>query len=540
VDTAPIHILIVDDEPRNLLVLETILDDPQYVLVRAGSADEALLALVSEQFAVLILDIRMPGMTGFELAEVIRQRKKTAHVPIIFLTAYYNEDQHILEGYSSGAVDYLHKPVNPQILRSKVAVFAELYRKNRDAAQTNLALSTEVAVRRRAEEQFRQLNETLEQRVAERTEELHHANRLKDEFLAMLGHELRNPLAAISNAMQVIKEGGDASRSATALKLVDRQSRNLRHLVDDLLDVARITRGTIELRRQSVDVVQVVGQAVEAVRQLLNPGEDIEVQVLAPAPLRVDADLTRLEQCIANLLLNAIKYTHGQRKIGITVDREADDAVISITDNGVGIAPELLSRIFDLFTQAEQTLDRSQGGLGIGLFICRRLVELHGGAIAADSKGLGHGATFSIRLPLMQQPVVEAVAPAAIPASERTSGSDKRVLIVDDNVDSAVSLSWLLSEQGYTVQIAHDGAGGLKSAQEFKPDILLLDIGLPGMNGYELGRRLRADGFGSAYMVAISGYARESDIEKSRLSGFDCHLAKPVDIDHLITRLASC
>jgi len=536
VEKPPIHILIVDDEPRNLTVLETILDDPEYVLVRAESADEALLALVNEQFAVLILDIRMPGMTGFELAEVIKQRKKTAEVPIIFLTAYYSEDQHILEGYGSGAVDFLHKPVNPQILRSKVAVFAELYRKSRDVAMANRALS--------------ELNETLEQRVAARTEELRQANRLKDEFLAMLGHELRNPLAAITNAVQVINaSGGDAARAARAMSLVDRQTRNLRRIVDDLLDVARVTRGRIDLRKQPVDVMQIIGQAVDVVRPQLNGSEEIKVELLADAPLCVDGDLTRLEQSIVNLLLNAIKYTLEGRQIKITVDRVAGESaqvdhevVISISDNGIGIAPEVLPHVFDLFTQADRSLDRSQGGLGIGLFICRRLIELHGGSISASSNGLGRGATFSIRLPMIQMPdVADDGPPVAVDCARVAEGvATKRVLIVDDNVDSAVTLSWLLAEQGYSVHIAHDGAGGLQAAHDFKPDILLLDIGLPGINGYELGRRLRADGFASAYMVAITGYARDSDVASSHDAGFDCHFAKPVDLDNLIAKLSSC
>ena len=208
--TTPINILIVDDEPKNLTVLETILDDPGYRLVRAESADQALLALVVEEFALLILDIHMPGMTGFELAQMIKERKKTAQVPIIFLTAYYNEDQHVLEGYDTGAVDYLHKPVNPDILRSKVAVFAELHRKSREVEAANRALLAEVTERRRAEEQLRELNETLEQRVAERTEALRDADRRKDEFLATLAHELRNPLAPIRNAVQVLRMKGPA------------------------------------------------------------------------------------------------------------------------------------------------------------------------------------------------------------------------------------------------------------------------------------------------------------------------------------------
>jgi signal transduction histidine kinase len=538
---APIQILIVDDEPKNLVVLETVLDDPDYRLVRAESADEALLALVAEQFALLILDIRMPGMTGFELAEVIKKRKKTAEIPIIFLTAYYSEDQHVLEGYGSGAVDYLHKPVNPQILRSKVAVFAELHRKNRDVATANTALLAEVKERRSAEEQLRQLNETLEQRVTDRTEELRQANRLKDEFLAMLGHELRNPLAAIMNAVQVMHSSAATPSLITkSVALVDRQTRNLRRIVDDLLDVARVTRGKIELRREPADIGQIAAQAVDVVRPLLGDPEEIEIGVLSDSPLRVDADRTRLEQSIVNLLLNAIKFSSGSRKIKITVEAQDHEAVVSISDNGIGIAPDMLSRIFDLFTQADRSLDRTQGGLGIGLFICKRLVELHGGSISAFSDGTGRGAVFKIRLPLLNQAALQAPPPEGTEKEPVCGpGAATRVLIVDDNVDAAMTLSWLLAEHGYTVEVAHDGAGGFKTAQAFKPDILLLDIGLPGMNGYELARRLRGDGFTSSLMIAISGYAHEADIERSRAAGFDRHLAKPVEIDHLIESLAS-
>ena len=535
---AVINILIVDDEPKNLTVLETILEQPGYRLVRAESADEALLALLSEPFALLILDIRMPGMTGFELAEVIKQRKRTAHVPIIFLTAYYNEDQHVLEGYGTGAVDYLLKPVNPQILRSKVAVFAELYRKDLDATTANLALTAEVAERRRAEEQLREINDTLEQRVAERTDELAQANQLKDEFLAMLSHELRNPLSAITNAVHMIDPSGAASdRTAWALGLIDRQSKTLRRIVDDLLDVARVARGKIELRKQPIDLLEVLSQAADVIRPLLSSEEELEVVLPAGGPLRVDADFTRLEQSVVNLLLNAVKFSSTDRRITVTVESEDGDAVISIRDNGIGIAPEMLARIFGLFTQADRSLDRVQGGLGIGLFICKQLIELHGGNIAAHSDGVGRGASFTIRLPLLRREDEVSPRYTITPARAAETAVTKRVLVVDDNVDAAVTLSWLIGQRGYAVRVAHDGSEALQAARDFRPDILLLDLGLPGIDGYELARRLRADGFTSALMIAISGYARDSDVESSRRAGFDRHFAKPVEFAALIAAL---
>jgi len=432
---APINILIVDDEPKNLTVLETILDDPDYRLVRAETADEALLALVSEPFALLILDIRLPGMTGFELAELVKQRKKTAHVPIIFLTAYYNEDQHVLEGYGTGAVDYLLKPVNPHILRSKVAVFAELYRKSREAALANDALTSEVAERRRAEEQLREINDTLEQRVAERTEELEQANRLKDEFLAMLSHELRNPLSAITNAVHMIDPSGAAAdRTSWALGLLDRQSRTLRRIVDDLLDVARVARGKVELRKEPIDLLAVVSQAADAVRPALNSDEELTVVLPTAEPLRVDADFTRLEQAVGNLLLNAIKFAAEDRRITVTVERANVDAIVSIKDNGIGIAPDMLPQLFDKFVQERQALDRSRGGLGLGLAIARSIATLHGGEISASSAGIGRGSEFVLRMPLA--PALSS-APATAPVSAACPARPprRRVLLVDDNPD---------------------------------------------------------------------------------------------------------
>jgi len=270
----PVNILIVDDEPRNLSALEAILNDPTYRLVRAASGEEALLALMADEFAALVLDVRMPGMSGFEVAQLVKERKKTARIPIIFLTAYYNEDQHILEGYVSGAVDYLHKPVNPAVLRSKVAVFAELHRKGRLLEASNKLLLNEVAERRNAEEMLNELNHTLDLRVRERTEELQQsearlmeANRRKDEFLATLAHELRNPLAPVRNAVELLKrQGSEPDRVAWATQLIDRQVTLFSRLIDDLMDVSRINQGRIELRRETTKLGDVLSDAIETVR----------------------------------------------------------------------------------------------------------------------------------------------------------------------------------------------------------------------------------------------------------------------------------
>jgi DNA-binding response OmpR family regulator len=290
-----VNILIVDDEPRNLAVLESILDDPSYRLVRAGTGEEALLALMADEFALLVLDVRMPGMTGFELAQMIKERKKTARIPIIFLTAYYNEDQHVLEGYGTGAVDYLHKPVNPAVLRSKVAVFAELHRKGRELEQANARLS--------------ELNASLDQRVTERTLELQEsearlleAHRRKDEFLATLAHELRNPLAPVRNAIHYLKlRGPDTPDVHWASDVIDRQVGAMGRLIEDLMDISRINQGRIELRREQVALDAVLADAVETVQpQIDGAGHKLTV-LQPPMKLLVDADRARLAQAFANL-----------------------------------------------------------------------------------------------------------------------------------------------------------------------------------------------------------------------------------------------
>src|SRR3954468_13857664 len=408
-----VNILIVDDEPRNLTVLESILDDPGYRLVRAGSGDEALLALMADEFALLVLDVQMPGMTGFELAQLVKERKKTAQIPIIFITAYYNEDQHVLAGYGSGAVDYLQKPVNPPVLRSKVAVFAELYRKSRQLEQAIQQLTSEVAERRRAEQRLSELNATLDQRVTERTaklreseERLRESSRRKDEFLATLAHELRNPLAPVRNAIHFLKLRGPGTRDVEwASDIIERQVTLMSRLIDELMDVSRISQGRIELHRELVTLEEVLTDAVETIQpQIDGAGHKLTV-LCPPAKLTVHADRARLAQVFMNLLSNAAKYTDPGGQLEVRVVSEGGNALLSFRDSGIGISPHRLEQVFEMFSQEEPALSRSRGGLGIGLALTRKLVELHGGNIRADSEGPGRGSHFVVPLPL-------AVAPA--------------------------------------------------------------------------------------------------------------------------------
>ena len=369
-----------------------------------------------------------------------------------------------------------------------------------------------------------------------RTEEaLSDADRRKDEFLAMLAHELRNPLSPISTAGELLSRTiGADSRTQSAVDTIKRQTMQLTRLVDDLLDVSRITQGRIQLRRRPIEVASIINQAVETVTpQLRTKQHRLSILTGSYDPLYVHGDHARLVQCIGNVLANSIKYTDPRGEIRIHTRAEAESAVIEITDTGVGIAPELLPKVFDLFVQGDRTLDRSEGGLGVGLAVVRRLVEMHEGRASARSLGIGAGMTVEIRLPRVARPQASSAESAAIKVPGR------RVLIVDDNEDAANSLAALLSLQGHDAQVAFSGRQALDRIASFLPDVALLDLGLPGMDGYELAGQLRvAPQLRGIRIVALTGYGQMEDRHRTRAAGFDDHLVKPVDLSALESAMA--
>jgi PAS domain S-box-containing protein len=787
-------VLLVDDQPANLLALETILGDLGLDLVRATSGDEALRQLLDQDFAVILLDVRMPGMDGFETARLVRGRNRSRHTPIIFLTAGKHDWPSVEKAYSLGGVDFLTKPLVPLILRAKVAGFADLFiekkRTERQADQLRLLIqaTTDYAIfmlnpegrvvtwntgaelikgykadeiigqhfsrfypseavergwpdhelvratadgrfedegwrvrkdgtmfwanvvitalrdqvgrlrgfskvtrdlteRRRREEELRALHRDLEQRVEERTaalaasnaalhaenderrraeaaawtsearkaavldtsldgivaidhngrviefnpgaermfghrqadvigremadliiplplrdahrqgmanhlstgdgqvlgrrielpalradgtqflvelavtrmpsdgeaifigfvrditdrkraeellvrqaEALREADRKKDEFLATLAHELRNPLAPLRNGLQIMRL---LPRNPAALEqawgMMDRQLTQLVRLVDDLLDVSRITRGKLNLRREGVDVRAVIAAAVETSRPAIEQaGHELTVKVPEEAVL-VDGDATRLAQVVANLLNNSAKYTHRGGHICLTAERTNGSVVLSVKDNGIGIPPTMLGRVFEMFIQVDRTLEKTTGGLGIGLSLVKGLVEMHGGTIEARSEGEGKGSEFVVTLPV--------AIPKANDPDHRTTDVNgavqpdrRRVLVVDDNVDAADSLGQLLELLGNEIRTAHNGEAGIAAAAAFRPDVILMDIGMPKLNGYEAARRVREQPWGrTVVLVALTGWGQEADRRKSADAGFDFHLVKPVD-----------
>lgn len=683
------NILIVDDLPGNLLIYRSILEELGENLITVSSGSEALKQVLEHDLAVVLLDVQMPIMNGFETAQLIRQRKRSAHTPIIFLTAYADEVE-ITQGYKTGAVDYISTPAIPEVLRAKVRVFVELFRMRQQVAhqaedqarrtaaeeaanrfaflsEASRALATSLDLeatlqslvkfgvphladlslvslaeptgkiarsiaawtesqtsnssasievdcqlaswldeaiqrtlvsntlrsqstktspgpalanpslpsealavnsivvlpliargrtlgaltyaRRPGRSRFDHDELALAEELASRAaiaidnallvRDIQEADRHKNEFLAMLAHELRNPLAPVRNAMEVLRmQGNQQKEFIWAHDLITRQVSHLVRLVDDLLDVSRITRGKIKLEMKLENAADVVAVALETVRPLIDAHKHSLTTTLPDEPLWINVDSTRLAQVLSNLLTNAAKYTPDGGHLSLDVRREGREAVFCVHDSGVGIPREMLSHIFDLFTQVDRSLARSQGGLGIGLTLVRRLVELHGGKVEAFSEGPGKGSDFIVRLPAHAQndpaiePHVDTTANGFAPSHAY------RILVVDDNQDSADSLAMLLTLNGHKVRMANDGISALAMAQDYHPDVVLLDIGLPGLNGLEVAERLRAQPeTQKTLLIAVTGYGQEEDRKRSQLSGFDHHFVKPVDINLLLKSL---
>lgn len=661
-----VNILVVDDVPAKLIAMEALLSELGENVVCVGSGADALRQLLEREFAVILLDVNMPDMDGFETAALVRQRPRLRHVPIIFMTAG-SDEAHVLRGYSLGAVDYVTTPVVPDVLRTKVRVFVELFRMAEELkrqAEERVTLAREQAGRAAAERATRRaefladagkrmarsldlettvktilelavphLGDFAVLRLREPGKETVHASHgggvgpagalartvsdamdaasrslgrhfvthgtdgdgalrgvacpllargallgvlavasedtskaydpativlveetcgraaialdncllyreieerdlRKEQFVAMLAHELRNPLGAISSAVGVLDlVGGDPADRAR--EIIKRQLQNLSQLVEDLVDTTRVTTGKISLTRSSVNLAENAARCLKTF-EVAGSSDGYVIRV-ETEDTWIHGDSARVDQVLANLIGNALKYTPVGGGIAIRVHPDGDRGVFEITDTGVGMSPEVLGRAFELFYQDERTPDRARGGLGIGLTLVRQLVELHGGSVDATSDGEGRGSRFTLRFPL--------AAPGAGPEADDPLGGTvvghSRILLVEDNDDARQMLQLLLTLGGHQVYAARDGVTGLEMAAATSPDIVVLDLGLPGMDGYEVARRLRASRGKEVGLIALSGYGQPEDRRKVLAAGFDTHVVKPVDPTHLSVVIAS-
>jgi signal transduction histidine kinase len=522
-------ILVVNDDAASLLALTSLLEqwaeESNYDVLSARSGQDALRQVLRHDFAVILLDVNMPGMDGFETAEAIHQRPRSADIPIIFVTAFLADEIDRLKAYQRGAADFLFTPVIPQVLRAKVQVFVALATKNEQLKRQAEKLSqrtTELTATNK-----RLVREMEERRAAERK------SSAKDEFLAMLGHELRNPLSAISSASSLLGLPAVGPESVgRARVIIQRQTQHLSRIVDDLLDLSRAMSGKILLAKKRLDLGPLVSSCMDTFRATgRTNGYQLSTDLGAGW---VEGDPTRLEQIATNLIDNALKYTPGGGSIAIGIATVGEDVVLTVRDSGVGIPPDLLPHVFDVFVQGSISIDRSQGGLGIGLSLVRRLVELHGGSVSAASEGSGNGSTFEIRLPRSE--AAAAPDPGAQPV---TAAAKATVLLIEDNDDGREMMATMLGSYGYPVLQAGDGLEGVRLAVAELPDVALVDIGLPGIDGYEVARRLRNDPTTrDIRLIALTGYGLAEDQRRVLEAGFDLHMVKPVDLAALLSQLS--
>jgi signal transduction histidine kinase len=511
------HVLLVDDNADMRGYIKRLLAPHCMV----STASDGLAALESVRLSLpdlIVTDVMMPKLDGYGLLRALRENPRTSSIPIIVLSARAGQESQV-EGLTHGADDYLVKPFSAGELIARVRTHLQLHR-----FRQNLLKEREDLIAR--EQQAKQLAEQ--------------ANRAKDEFLAMLGHELRNPLSPIFTALNLMQMR-DANSFRREHDIIERQVRHLANLIDDLLDISRITRGKIQLNPEPLELITVVIKAIEMASPIIEQQMHHLVAMVPETGLKLYGDPMRLSQVICNLLTNAAKYTERGGKIWISAERVNEQLEIRVRDNGIGISPEMIPCVFDLFAQGPRGLDRAQGGLGIGLAIVKSLVELHEGSVSAYSEGIGKGSEFVVLLPASKEGQSAVPAATATVTEQKTSDnstSKRRILIVDDNQDAAEILAEVLAELGYLTRTAFDGPSSLEVVDAFKPDVMLIDIGLPVMDGYELVRRLRSDfARASIRLIAVTGYGQESDRRRALEAGFEEHLVKPLDLDQLMKML---
>ncbi len=499
-------ILIVDDNHAARYVKTRLLRLAGFEVVEAADGEAAVEMMRSHSPELVVLDVRLPDIDGRELAAFVKADPTLASIVVLQTSAFHTEARDRIAALQAGADGYLVEPIEPEEL---VANVRALLRMRRAEGERQVAL-----------------------------EALQEADRRKDEFLAMLAHELRNPLAPIRNAVHILSLSGDSAVRARALLLIGRQVVHLARLVDDLLDVSRITQRKIVLQRSRVSLSAVLDSAIElAAPHIAERGQSFRMSK-PDDEVWLDADGMRLSQVVGNLLNNASKFTPRAGVLALDVTRSAETLRIVVADNGKGISQEFLPAVFELFSQGETSLDRASGGLGIGLSLVKGLVELHGGCVSAHSpgEGAGKGSSFVIELPLAG---LEVGMPGPQASRAHCSTSTRRVLVVEDNLDAAEAMAMLLRELGHEVAVVNDGRQAVEAARVFRPDTILLDLGLPGVDGFELAQRFRTlPETSRARVIAVTGYGQAADRARTKASGFDLHLVKPVDPDNLSRALS--
>jgi signal transduction histidine kinase len=525
-------ILVVDDNDTNLVAIEAALAPVGRKLVLARSGVEALGRLLEQDFALIILDIAMPGMDGFETARLVRSRARSRATPIIFVTGMSWQDDAILKGYELGAFDFLIKPIRPEVLRAKATLFVQLQERTielRDKAEQLRIEQTRAHEHELAMQRKRFESDALEGQMLQMAD----ADRRKDEFLAILAHELRNPLQPLQTAVELIACEPENGVPERVRQIIQRQVHHIGRLVDDLLDVARFQTGKLELRKEIVSLEAIVDEALAATRTAAEQHRHT-ITAAGERGLLVHGDPVRLIQVLCNVMSNAIKYTPPGGAIDVEWGRGDRDVFLRVHDNGRGVAPELLPRIFDMFVQERVTPDGS-GGLGLGLGLAKRLVELHQGTIRAESDGEGKGATFEMRLPMVERSTSDEdiTRPIALPSSRPL-----RAVVVDDAADLRELVAELLRMKGHDVKTVEDGPAALALIRAEQPDVALIDIGLPEMDGYEVARELRRElPPCKLRLIAMTGYGQASDKADAVAAGFDAHIVKPASADKIMRAL---